>query len=606
MHRRAFFAVLLPLTLCVAEDPSHKLDLKPEVLHPLLVLTSHRIQEKFRRIHPEAEGLVETVETILAMPAPEKKDHESDPAARMGSHMELMTGNFSLGATLSGVHGYILDNSDIGHQQAYQELERLTVSDADDVRRWLDMKYRAEQLKWKDKEEKCSQRAIGAARALVSREPKNAEAHALLAFALDWEDNLAAETLSSLETALNLDPGQPLARQLMLARRVDKAVETAALRRESRLDEKASQDTDRAMFDRPLDDAEFHAFTRVMEGLRGEVEKTLAVARGRHDIAGYLRTLTTGMSIESQLATAQRARQRDPAQDYNTFAVQNAMHATSLIFAVLGDEKRMHVAIELAADNGEALGTVAVMGMLNRVNRLMRENKDMSQFTDDTLFAPELQDKLMQVATGAETPDAARACEALCLVEMLRTITGRQAQHPEIILRMIELDPFRHRTLQFLLGACMTSDDTKNSAAAITRMQLAVLPCLLTRRQSAASAASLHDWESAFRHLDACDREDPGNLTILSQRVATTLRQSQSKNAIKKAGLLYSGITPDNVLEKINPLTKDERQQFLTNFILYHALKHDSETAAQLLKQSIDAKVHDERAAAPLREWMEK
>lgn len=360
------------------------------------------------------------------------------------------------------------------------------------------------------------------------------------------------------------------------------------------------------MFDRPLDDAEFHAFTRVMEGLRGEVEKMLAGARERHDIAGYLRTLTTGMSIESQLATAAHARRRDPAQDYNTFAMQNVMYATSLIFSVLGDEKRVHIAIELAADNGEALGTVAVLGMLSRVNLLMRENKDISQVTDDTLFAPELQDKLTQVATGADTPDAARACEALCLVEMLRTITGRQAQHPEIILRMIELDPFRHRTLQFLLGACMTSDDTKSAAAAITRMQLAVLPCLLTRRQSAASAASLHDWDAAYRLLDACDKENPGDLMVLSQRVATTLRQSQSKAALKKAGLLYGGITPDNVFKKTAALATDNRQMFLTNFILYHALKHDSQTAAQLLKQSVEAKIHDEKAAAHLREWMGK
>lgn len=606
MKLRVLAAALLPVTAAVAQSAAPKLDLKPEILHPLLLRTAGRIQEKFQRVHPEAEGLVETVQAILAMPVPEKKDHESDPAARMGSHMELMIANFSLGATLSGVHGYILDNSEIGHQQAYQDLEHLTVSDADDVRRWLDMKYRAEQLKWKDKQEKCSQRAIGAARALVSREPKNAEAHALLAFALDWEDDLAAETLSSLETALKLDPGQPLARQLMLDRRVDKAAHAAALRRDLRLDEKTPQEADRAFFDRPLDDAEFNAFTRVLDDLHDDVEKTLATAVQRRDIAAYLRTLATEMALQNRLTVAARARKRDPAQDYDAFRVQNMTLAVGFVFSVLKDEKRLHTAVDLASSNGEALGTVAVLSMLGRANQLMQSNTDLSQVTEETIFAPELLEKLMQMATGADTLDAARACEALCLVEMLRAMTERPARHPELVLRMIELDPFRHRTLQFLLGACMASEGTKSAAAAVTRMQLAVLPCLLTKRQSAASAASLHDWDAAFRHLDSCEKEVPGDLMVLSQRVATTLRQSQSKAAIKKAGLLYGGITPDNVFEKLNPLSKDERQMFLTNFILYHALKHDSQTAEQLLKQSLEAQIHDERTAAQIREWMGK
>jgi hypothetical protein len=189
---------------------------------------------------------------------------------------------------------------------------------------------------------------------------------------------------------------------------------------------------------------------------------------------------------------------------------------------------------------------------------------------------------------------------------MFRVITGKPAKHPELVLRMVELDPFRHRTLQFLLGACMTSDETKSAAAAITRMQLAVLPCMLTRRQSAASAASMHDWDAAYRHLDSCEKEKAGDLMVLSQRVATTLRQSQSKAALKKAGQLYHAFTPDNVLEKTAALSKADRQQFLTNYILYHALKHDSETANQLLKRSLEAKHLDQRTADDLKKWMEK
>ena len=593
-------------TASLAQSAPPQLDLKVETLHPLIVRTARRIQEKFQRIHREADGLVETVEAILAMPEPEKKDHEGDPSARMGSHMELMIADFSLGATLSGVNGYVLDNSAIGHQQAYQDLEQQTASDAAEVRRWLDMEYRAAQLKWKDKEEKCSQRAIGAARALVTREPKNAEAHALLAFALDWDDDLAAETLASLETALKLDSGQPLARQLMLARRVKKAVDAAALRRELRLDEKSPQESGRAFFDHPLDDNEFNNFTRMLERLHEDLEKTLANAVQRRDIAAYLRTLSTEQAMQHHLIVAAQARRRENDQSYEAFEIQTLTLATASMFSILKDENRLHTAVDLAANNGEALGTVALLSMLGRVKQIMQATADLSQVSDETLFTPELEEKLMRLATSADNLDAARACETLCLVEMLRAMVEKPARHPELVLRMIELDPFRHRTLQFLLGACMASNVTKAAGAAVARMQLAVLPCMLTRRQSAASAASMHDWETALRLLEDCEKDSPGDLMVLSQRVATTLRQSQSKAAIKKAGLLYSVITPDTVFKKTGKLSQGERQQFLNNFILYHALKHDSQTAEQLLKQSIDAKIHTETAAAELRKWMEK
>lgn len=606
MLRRAIFAVLLPLTLCVAEEPSPKLDLKPEVLHPLLLRTAERIQEKFQRIHPEASGLVQTVEEILAMPVPEKKDNQGDSAARIGARMELMTATFGYGVNFGGIHGYIFDNSEIGHQQTYHDLELETATGAAEVRRWLEMKFRAEKLEWKDKTAMCGQRAISTARALVAREPKNAEAHTLLAFALDWEDDSGPETLASLQTALKLDPKCALARQMMLDRRADKAAEAAAHRREYRLDEKAPQTAERALYDRPLDEAELLAFTRVTEALRTEAARTLANAYEQRDLAAYLRTLSTGMSIENHLALATRSRQRDPTQSFEAFSVQNLALYLPRFFALLDDEKRARGAIELASGNGEALGTLVILGVIGRMNHLMRSAAGASAVTDDMLFIPGLQEQIVRLAREGEGKNAARACEAVCLVEMMRSMTGMQPRHQDLVLRMIELDPFRHRTLQNLLAACMAAENTKTAAAALTRMQLAVLPCLLTRRQSAAAAASLHDWDTAHRLLDACEKDKPGDLMVLSQRVATTLRQSQSKAALKKASLLYGPITADTVLEKTAPLSKDDRQPFLQNLLLHLALQRETETASQLLKQAVEAKALDEKVADEIKKWMEK
>ncbi len=606
VHMKLILGLALLHTVCAVAQSSStpKLELKPELLHPLLLKAAARIEERFQRIHPEADGLVETVQSVLAMPAPENQDNESDPAARIGKRMELMTAVAAFSVNLAGVHGYIFDNSEIGHQQTYHDLELETATDAAEVRRWLEMKLRAEKLEWKDKAEMCSQRAIGAARALVSREPKNADAHTLLAFALDWEGESAPETLSSLETALKLNPKHALAQQMMLSRRVQKATEAAAHRREFHLDEKAPQDATRAFYDHPLDETEFIAFTRVIEGLRIEAGKTLANAYEQRDLPAYLSTLSTGMHIEHELSTAALARKRDPNQSYEAFAMQNLAQNLPRLFSLFDNESRARGAIELASDNGEALGTLVVLGVIGRMNHLMRSISDPSQVTDEMLFAPGLQERILKIAREKDGPNAARACEAVCLVEMMRSMAGMQPRHQDLVLRMIELDPFRHRTLQYLLGACMSSPETKAAACAITRMQLAVLPCMLTRRQSAAAAASLHDWDTAQRILDTAEREKPSDLMVLSQHVATTLRQSQSKAAIKKATLLYHGITADNILEKTTSLAKEDRQQFLHNYILLLALKRDTETATQLLKQAVEAEILDEKTAKELRGFL--
>jgi hypothetical protein len=152
----------------------------------------------------------------------------------------------------------------------------------------------------------------------------------------------------------------------------------------------------------------------------------------------------------------------------------------------------------------------------------------------------------------------------------------------------------------------MAAENTKTAAAAITRMQLAVLPCLLTRRQSAAAAASLHDWESAHSLLDSCEKENPGDLMVLSQRVVTTLRQSQSRAAIKKAALLYGDITPDTILEKTAALEKGDRQQFLENFVLHLVLNRENQVAASLLTRLVEEKILDANSEKKLRAWLKK
>ncbi len=170
-----------------------------------------------------------------------------------------------------------------------------------------------------------------------------------------------------------------------------------------------------------------------------------------------------------------------------------------------------------------------------------------------------------------------------------------------------EAEKLVERTLGFLAAAAMTLKEKRDvTAAAAMTLQLAALPGLPTRKLAAAGAAKIGDYDTALRLLDDCAKEKPGDLMILHQRIATLLRQSQSKATIKKATLLYGDITPDTVIEKTATLEKADRQTFLHTYLLHLLLKPETQTASELLTKLLDEQVLDKSTAGEVRKWMEK
>jgi hypothetical protein len=244
---------------------------KREELHVLIREVAAKIEEKYKGAHPEADGLVQRVEETLAVPeSPEA--NQADRQLKLVKEMVPMSVAAGFNSSIGGIRGAVFDSGDTGYMQRYQDLESASTRDAEEVWRWLEMTDAAQRLKWQDKAEVCSQRALGAARGLISREPKNAAAYALLGLAFEWSD----EKLTALQTALKLDPKQPLALYELLERRVLQVLESAALRRETGLEEKPKtrQEVSRALFDRPLTEEEALAFERQQEALRHEVRWT--------------------------------------------------------------------------------------------------------------------------------------------------------------------------------------------------------------------------------------------------------------------------------------------------------------------------------------------
>lgn len=592
-----FFTVaasLLSTALPAADDPP----IKKEEVHALIREVAAKIEEKYKGVHPEADGLVQRVEEALAAPEPPKAGHD-DRQQMLAKAMVPMSGEAGFKIIISGVRGPVFDDSDTGYMQRYQDLEPASTRDAEEVWRWLEMAEAAQKLKWKDKQEMCTQRALGAARALVSREPKNAEAQALLGLALEW----SSEKLTALQTALKLDPKQPLAKYELLERRILQAFETAALRHVTRLDEKykAPQETARALFDRPLTEEEALAFERQQEELRRELVPLLALANEQRDLAVYLKTVNLLRGLRQLHDEVVLAAKRGSNESFEMFQVKLAMMKLHSGFTLLADDALLKSALELAADDPEATGTIILQALIGDSMKALQEKQRPKEPRMELIrntFA-----KLLEMAGADESLRAARACEGVVIMEMgLMMLLQREPTHLELLLRAVHLDPFRQRTQHMLMGLCLNMPRKSNvytAAAALAQTELALLPSLQTRRTCAAAAAKVHDWPSAHRYLDACLKEKPDDLGLLNQKAVMILRENQSKAAQKKAEFYFHKI--ESLQEKPDTKPgKNDLKLITRNHILFLMLCGKNDAAREELATAQRTKTLDEKECQEL------
>jgi hypothetical protein len=580
MLRRAFFALFA--SSAVFADSGPDLGLTPEMLHGIIREVAGKIEARYASERPEAEKLVERIEAILATEPPTIREGDRNQA--IAQAMTLIHFDASAKATISGLRGYVFDSSVTGCMQTYRDLEQRSTQDAAEVMRWLDMRRAAAELEWEDKESLCRQRAIGAARALVSREPKKAEAHVLLASSLDWRDDSGPETLTALQTALKLDAKQPLATALLLQRRIRKALEASARRQPSALDEKGSDDVLRPLYDRPLSPEEVATLEKELQSLSKETDDVLTTASERKDFSGFLQGVMLRLELRCAAISAVASQKRPPEASYEAFVGEVRQRHVMQLFALLDHPGVFGRAVQLAGGNAEGIGTVVMMHLVGQMMHRMQEGKDPT--AEQTARVKEVTEHLVKIARADDSPNAARAAEAVCIIGMVQVMMDQKPEHIDMLHRTLQLDPFRHRTLGFLAAAAMTG--------------------MPTRKLAAAGAAKIGDYDTALRLLDECAKEAPGDLMLLHQRIATLLRQSQSKAAIKKATLLYGDITPDTILEKTTSLEKADRHLFLQTYLLHLLLKPETQTASELLTKLLNEQALDEATAKDVRRWMEK
>lgn len=583
---------------CFAQLDEVLAQIKEEDVHALLRQTAVKVEEKFKGTHAEADGLAQLVEEILSSPKP-PEPAGGDRNQQRAAEMHLMSVTTNAGATLAGVRGFVFDNNAPGHRQRYEELEGQTRTDGEEVLRLLEMRQMAERLEWKDKERLCEERALGAARALVAREPKNAAAHALLAEALRWED--AAETSSALQTALELDPKQPRALELMLDRRMLKVVESAALRRESGLGENVPMTVDRMLYDQPLSEEEMLAFGKRQDELRRDAELLLKLAQERGDLAIYLATVEDLTKLRRHAQVAALASKKAPETSYEEFRQQSLQAALQLIATLFSEDSHLRTALKLAADDPEALGAIMMISLTGDAMRSVSTRQPLPPAR--LALAEEITLRLVEMARAGSSHKAARASESACIIQWFALIMGQRPPHVEMILHTIRLDPFRHRTQDMLLTLCMQKEDPRG-ARAVTQIQLALVPDHSMRRMAAAATAKTQDWPAAHRLLDVCLKDKPEDIPLLNQRAATLLKENQSKATQRKAAAIYDKIEKLLEADKAAQPGKDDLEMLVQNGVLFLAICGKNDEAQSRLTAALKEGMISEKAAKELEPWL--
>ncbi|MCX6850789.1 MAG: hypothetical protein NTY98_17895 [Verrucomicrobia bacterium] len=590
----ALIAAILPPTANAEDD----FPLKREELHALIREAASKVEAQFKATHPEAAGLVERVEETLAMSEPAPPAAE-DRLTMLAQKLTLMNSEAGFKSMIGGVRGAVFDNTDTGNMQRYQDLDSASTQDEAEVWRWLEMADAAQRLKWQDKTEICTQRALGAARALVSREPKNAEAHALLGLALEWN----SEKLTALQTALKLDPKQPLALNELLERRLDQALEAAALRRETSLEEKpkASQELIRALFDRPLTDEEALIFGRRQKELQREITQLLTLAQERNDLTTFLKTVNLHSQLRQQRGEVNLVAKRGPDENYEMFQARLGALMADGALRVFEEDALLQSALKLAAADPESMGTIILMALVGDAMLAQASRQQPTEARMEIMrqtFA-----RLDEMAGANESPQAARAAEGAFVMELGMTLLlNRPAKRLDLLLRAVHLDPFRQRTQHMLLGLCagmLSKSRDSAAAAALAQTELALLPNQQTRRTCAAAAAMVHDWPTAQRHLDACLKEEPDDLGLLNQKAVTFLRESQSKAAQKKAAVYFHKIESLHDKPDTNPNQADLKIT-ARNHILFLMISGKNDAAREELTVVQREKILDEQECQDL------
>jgi len=594
--KKIFFALLALASLQASAPDLGEIDIAK--LEPVMLEAARRIEAKYGRKHPEAQGLVERVEAILRTEAPEKRDPVG--AEKLAREMAVFTLTMAINPSLGAHSGVLLDRGKLAQAAYYQRLESRVDTDAGEVQRWLKMADAAEALEDEAKKSLCLDRAAGAARALITREPNNARAQALLADALGWREGLEAETLKALQQALKLDEEQLLARLLMHERKIGQLGEETFTRQSARLEDRFFNDMEllKKSHANPLTEDELAAMKKKATPCIESSGTLMKEAMEAGDFVIFCRTWKAELHLLNLVLVAKLPKEMPHDTDAKAMQAAYLQGTMKNFVKVMSHKTEAGAALLLAGTDAERVGGVALcyaLGLFMQAGASGQPPDAQALTVIDTAMQ-----RLEEISQRRKGPDAARAYESLVMLATFLGMAGQKVPQniDESLIEALKQDSEGYLTLSMLTGLAKEEP----ASQAFAEMLLAILPNQMNRRMCAACASAMGDWDSAFRHLDVLRKEAPDDLKVLSQRVATLLKQNLSSVSLDKAASLYADVNADNIITKTAALEADERTAFLKNYALFLALRHQKENALSLLTKAMEEKVIKEGEATKLRE----
>ncbi len=590
MRSPALVSLIVSLRLCAADV--ELVQINKEKLPDAIREAARQTEQR----HPKAQGLAARVEVILNMKPPVVP--KEDRRAQLAQQMTVNPLAFNLNPSVEGRGGVILDRTPSSLERQYAFLESQKRTGGADVRRLLEMADLASILGDEPRKNRCLERAVELARAMIAAEPGGAEGHALLADALGWRKGLEQQTLEALRQALKWDPQEPLARFLMASRELEQQVHEVFSRSSARLEDRLSSELElvEKCLEKPMTPVERTVLEKRLEAFPRRLSEIMRTAQEKKDFALFCRLWRSEMSLFSPMILAEISVKHPPGatvQDVKNVLMQTMLQHYMLILAHPSEAR---VAIELAGDDMEKLGGVLLSHSLGLMLAASREGRTPNAKELETLQAT-IQ-RLEEKGRALTGPPAARALEMLVMMDASLSMAGMTGRtHPEALLEALRNDPEGTRTQNILIG--LTRGEP--ASYALAEIQHAQSPSPATHRACAAAAAYLADWDEAFRHLEAAQTSASDSLEFLNQRVATVLRRSQDKDAMAKARELYGAIQPDTLLPKARQLQPEVSGLVVSNYILFLVLDEQREKASALLREALAAGILKEAEAQELR-----
>lgn len=578
--------------------------------------------------NPEAAGLERRIKDFLKTPLPQLA-----PASNVRQQLaaQLESEGFVYAAGGAGLadiwNGHEFDPSDEGRNERILELRTRAMQYPEDTALSF-MLWETASALGREKDAAILKHALLAAcQEQVALHPEEAEAHARLAEAWQRVARNADKAEESAVKALELDADQARARLVRLRQRYwqwiapqGRQVDVAA----------AEQQFATAMFATPLNDARFVAFRKEENELLAEAEAV--IESPRTDLACLLRAtyLLHRITLHGNEARACRSVPRPAGAGHlmlqmliekpQTFATQErftqalnlAQDAPEIIGSLLNERVRYHRTLITMYPQAVKAGIPIKLPNEGAKASVTFSFKEGFKFATTPLLPGETAAEMKLIEKGlrqlegigrkSEGLRSALAYEAHYRVEMLAQQLDRRLEHPEFVLKSLELAPARFGPLTALVMVAKFDPQSSPALLALAEARLAMMPSHKIRLETAAACTRQRQWSRATELLQKCIQESPDDPWAWNQRIVNQLQGDTSDQSLALVRAWYE--TARSALGKQPPVANDERLRFVRNYLLFSCMDDQWDSAIETAESYRKSKLMPEADAGKMLKLM--